>query len=70
MEKVYGGCLCYGPPIENGFYYDMFVEGKQVRLENNYSWHYLQSMSYLGQQCRLCLSGNRNEEHCERKAEF
>ncbi|XP_065337591.1 threonine--tRNA ligase 1, cytoplasmic-like isoform X1 [Cloeon dipterum] len=30
MEKVYGGCLCYGPPIENGFYYDMFVEGRQV----------------------------------------
>ncbi|XP_059479613.1 threonine--tRNA ligase 1, cytoplasmic isoform X4 [Neocloeon triangulifer] len=30
MEKVYGGFLCYGPPIENGFYYDMFVEGKQV----------------------------------------
>ena len=24
MERVYGGCLCYGPPIENGFYYDMF----------------------------------------------
>ncbi|XP_066458570.1 threonine--tRNA ligase 1, cytoplasmic [Eleutherodactylus coqui] len=26
MERVYGGCLCYGPPIENGFYYDMFLE--------------------------------------------
>lgn len=25
MERVYGGCLCYGPPIDNGFYYDMFV---------------------------------------------
>jgi hypothetical protein len=24
MERVYGGHLCYGPPIENGFYYDMF----------------------------------------------
>ena len=23
MERVYGGHLCYGPPIENGFYYDM-----------------------------------------------
>lgn len=30
MEKVYGGHLCYGPPIESGFYYDMFIEGKQV----------------------------------------
>ncbi|XP_078711030.1 threonine--tRNA ligase 1, cytoplasmic isoform X2 [Lampetra fluviatilis] len=26
MERVYGGCLCYGPPIENGFYYDMFLD--------------------------------------------
>uniref|UniRef100_A0A8C7ZVC5 threonine--tRNA ligase n=1 Tax=Oryzias sinensis TaxID=183150 RepID=A0A8C7ZVC5_9TELE len=25
MERFYGGCLCYGPPIENGFYYDMFL---------------------------------------------
>uniref|UniRef100_A0A671XZF9 threonine--tRNA ligase n=1 Tax=Sparus aurata TaxID=8175 RepID=A0A671XZF9_SPAAU len=23
MERFYGGCLCYGPPIENGFYYDI-----------------------------------------------
>ncbi|XP_017267712.1 threonine--tRNA ligase 1, cytoplasmic [Kryptolebias marmoratus] len=30
MEKVYGGCLCYGPPIENGFYYDMFLEHEGV----------------------------------------
>ncbi|XP_012669823.2 threonine--tRNA ligase 1, cytoplasmic isoform X2 [Clupea harengus] len=28
MEKLYGGCLCYGPPIENGFYYDMFLDGQ------------------------------------------
>ncbi|XP_067888845.1 threonine--tRNA ligase 1, cytoplasmic [Heterodontus francisci] len=26
MERILGGCLCYGPPIENGFYYDMFLE--------------------------------------------
>ena len=24
MERVYGGHLCYGPPIEQGFFYDMF----------------------------------------------
>jgi len=30
MEKVYGGCLCYGPPIENGFYYDMFLDNEGV----------------------------------------
>ncbi|KPP66493.1 hypothetical protein Z043_114998, partial [Scleropages formosus] len=29
MERFYGGCLCYGPPIENGFYYDMFLEGQR-----------------------------------------
>jgi len=23
MERIYGGHLCYGPPIEGGFYYDM-----------------------------------------------
>ena len=28
MERKYGGCLCYGPPIENGFYYDSFIDGQ------------------------------------------
>ena len=28
MERVYGGHLCYGPPIEQGFYYDMYTEDK------------------------------------------
>ncbi|XP_039709368.1 threonine--tRNA ligase 2, cytoplasmic isoform X5 [Pteropus medius] len=30
MELYYGGHLCCGPPIENGFYYDMFMEGRAV----------------------------------------
>ncbi|NP_001005932.1 threonine--tRNA ligase 1, cytoplasmic isoform 2 [Danio rerio] len=30
MERVYGGCLCYGPPIENGFYYDMYLDNEGV----------------------------------------
>lgn len=30
MELHYGGCLCYGPPIEEGFYYDMYLENRQV----------------------------------------
>ncbi|GFY76616.1 threonine--tRNA ligase 1, cytoplasmic [Trichonephila inaurata madagascariensis] len=30
MERIYGGCLCYGPPIENGFYYDMYVDDISV----------------------------------------
>lgn len=29
MERVYGGCLCYGPPIDSGFYYDMFLPNSQ-----------------------------------------
>lgn len=30
LERVYGGCLCYGPPIESGFYYDMYLDEKGV----------------------------------------
>ncbi|XP_077989608.1 threonine--tRNA ligase 1, cytoplasmic-like isoform X2 [Glandiceps talaboti] len=30
MERHYGGCLCYGPPIDTGFFYDMFIEDRQV----------------------------------------
>ena len=26
MERRYGGCLCYGPPVDEGFYYDMHME--------------------------------------------
>lgn len=36
MERVYGGCLCYGPPIEEGFYYDMFIEDRQVSDKNDF----------------------------------
>ncbi|XP_043195729.1 threonine--tRNA ligase 1, cytoplasmic-like isoform X4 [Amphibalanus amphitrite] len=34
MERVYGGCLCYGPPIEEGFYYDMHLEDGQVSSQD------------------------------------
>jgi len=30
MERVYAGHLCYGPPIEEGFYYDMFSDEYRV----------------------------------------
>ncbi|MEE6475293.1 hypothetical protein FKM82_010689 [Ascaphus truei] len=30
MENYYGGCICYGPTIENGFYYDMFLDDREV----------------------------------------
>merc|ERR1712172_235475 len=34
MEKIYGGQLCYGPPIETGFYYDMSAD--QAVKEEDY----------------------------------
>jgi len=30
MERLYGGWLCYGPPIDGGFYYDMYSPERQV----------------------------------------
>ncbi|XP_042216054.1 threonine--tRNA ligase 1, cytoplasmic-like isoform X2 [Homarus americanus] len=30
LERVYGGHLCYGPPIEEGYYYDMHTDGPGV----------------------------------------
>lgn len=30
LERIYGGCLCYGPPIESGFYYDMYLDSEGV----------------------------------------
>ncbi|ELV13451.1 putative threonyl-tRNA synthetase 2, cytoplasmic, partial [Tupaia chinensis] len=35
MELYYGGHLCYGPPIENGFYYDMFIEDSLFDIQNS-----------------------------------
>lgn len=34
MERFYGGCLCYGPPIQDGFYYDMFMDARTVATED------------------------------------
>ncbi|XP_021344667.1 threonine--tRNA ligase, cytoplasmic-like, partial [Mizuhopecten yessoensis] len=34
MERLYGGHLCYGPPIEGGFYYDMWSGDKTVSSED------------------------------------
>lgn len=38
METVYGGHLCYGPPIENGYYYDMYHEGEGVSISYAIDW--------------------------------
>ena len=38
MERHYGGCLCYGPPIKDGFFYDMYLEGERKAVcEGDYS---------------------------------
>lgn len=34
MERCYGGHLCYGPPIADGFYYDMHLDGDGVSILN------------------------------------
>lgn len=36
MERRYGGCLCYGPPIESGFYYDSYM-GEESVCEADYT---------------------------------
>ena len=30
LERHYGCSLCYGPPIEEGYYYDMYAEDTTV----------------------------------------
>ena len=42
MERHYGGMLCYGPPIEEGFYYDMFLKD---RYSKKYFIHILMDLS-------------------------
>lgn len=37
MERIYGGHLCYGPPIDDGFYYDMHLDGEGVSNCENYN---------------------------------
>lgn len=34
LERLFGGHLCYGPPIENGFYYDMFLAKESNEASN------------------------------------
>ena len=36
MERVYGAHLCYGPPIEGGFYYDMWSDEQKVSIIHGY----------------------------------
>ena len=34
MERHYGGLLCTGPALENGFYYDMFMADRAITPED------------------------------------
>jgi threonyl-tRNA synthetase len=36
LEQHTGGCLCYGPPIEQGYYYDIHL-GEQTLSQDNFS---------------------------------
>lgn len=48
MERIYGGCLCYGPPIEGGFYYDMSLKNNHVIIYYPYIYKMLMYfLSYI-----------------------
>jgi len=71
MERCYGGCLCYGPPIENGFYYDMFLQDRQVKrcffVCVLFYRFYVLMFCYLGFQFRFPSVRKCDEEHCQRE---
>lgn len=54
MERIYGGCLCYGPPIEGGFYYDMFIEGRPGVIIYCYKLLYLKHISLRVKMINVC----------------
>ena len=35
IERLYGGHLCYGPPIESGYYYDAYMCGCAADEQQN-----------------------------------
>ena len=37
MECRFGGCLCYGPPVEDGFYYDTFLDGGEAITSDSFA---------------------------------
>ena len=50
MERVYAGHLCYGPPIEEGFYYDMYTDEYRVSYFKAVT-HYPSAPGVKWQQC-------------------
>lgn len=60
MERAYSGCLCYGPPIENGFYYDMYLGDKGI---SNTDFPQLENV------CKSIVKEKQNFERLEMKKE-
>lgn len=58
MERIYGGHLCYGPPIENGFYYDMHLDGDGVSIFQMYKsyWSYTFHYIYMPRSLQLNMA--------------
>ncbi|KRY14977.1 Threonine--tRNA ligase, cytoplasmic, partial [Trichinella patagoniensis] len=59
-ERLFGCCLCYGPPIENGFYYDMFMDDRTVTAED---------MDKLEKIMKAAIDGKQRFERLELKKE-
>ncbi|KRX17141.1 Threonine--tRNA ligase, cytoplasmic, partial [Trichinella nelsoni] len=59
-ERLFGCCLCYGPPIENGFYYDMFMDDRTVTAED---------MDKLEKIMKAAIDGKQPFERLELKKE-
>ena len=47
MERVYGAHLCYGPPIEGGFYYDMWSDEQKVSVIYGYCERFCENTKYI-----------------------
>lgn len=64
MERCYGGKLCYGPPIENGFYYDMQHDGEGVSSFAQVHIKMFLIFIILDFAKRLQADGGSREEDC------
>ncbi|KAJ3634526.1 hypothetical protein Zmor_011900, partial [Zophobas morio] len=34
LERCTGGCLCHGPPLEEGFFYDIDINGRTIHMSD------------------------------------
>ncbi|OON17826.1 threonine--tRNA ligase, partial [Opisthorchis viverrini] len=63
LEQAYGGHLCYGPPVEEGFYYDMWFPQKDHKGLNQ------DDHSLLDNICRQICKENQPFERLEMSKE-